>query len=144
MKIDKHPIVPQRVRRPPHEGWSWIDRRFLRHHAEPLCRDAITLYFFLAAVGDKHGMSFYGDATTAAILRIDPQAVRRARDELVAHDLVAHRHPFTQVLSLPGSEHPRPTQPLAGEPGDREPARLGDIMRELTIPRSSATPGGRP
>lgn len=138
MKIDKRPIVPQRVRRPPRGGWSWIDRRFLRHHAEALCGEAITLYFFLAAVGDKYGVSFYSDFTTAALLRLDPQAVRRARDELVAHDLVAHRHPFTQVLSLPRCEEP--PQPVGSEP-----TRLGDIMRQLTVPRSLATPpGGQP
>ena len=33
MKIDKRPIVPGRIRRVPREGWSRIDRRFLRHHA---------------------------------------------------------------------------------------------------------------
>ena len=31
---------------------------------------AVLLYFFLSAVADKHGLSFYGDGTLAALLRI--------------------------------------------------------------------------
>jgi len=136
MKIDKRPIVPERIRRVPREGWSWIDRRFLRHHASELSGEAIALYFFLAAASDKHGVSFYGDDTTAALLRLDLRTVERAREELEGQDLVAHRHPLTQVLSLPL----RRTASTRGEP-----ARLGDIMRSLAerTPAAASRPGGR-
>lgn len=136
MKIDKRPIVPGRIRRVPREGWSWIDRRFLRNHASELSGEAITLYFFLAAVSDKRGVSFYGDDTTAALLRLDLRAVERGRDELVAQDLVAHRHPLTQVLSLPQ----RRTTSNRGAP-----THLGDIMRSLAerTPAEAPRPGGR-
>jgi hypothetical protein len=50
--IHKELLIPARVRRPPREGWSWIDRRFLREHAARLSHEAITLYRFLAAVSD--------------------------------------------------------------------------------------------
>lgn len=137
VKIDKRPIMPERIRRVPREGWSWIDRRFLRHHASELSGEAIMLYFFLAAVSNKHGVSFYGDDTTAALLRLDLRAVMRGREELVAHDLVAHRHPLTQVLSLPLL---RRTTDSRGEP-----TRLGDILRGLTdgMQPASLEPGGR-
>ena len=59
--IKKKLLVPDRVRRPPKEGFSWIDRRFLREHAAKLTGDAVMLYFFLAAVSDQHGLSFYSD-----------------------------------------------------------------------------------
>jgi len=98
--IHKQVLLPDRVRRPPAEGWSWIDRRFLRDHASRISHDAILLYFFLVAVSDKHGLSFYRDATIAVRLRIQEQAVVRAREELVTEDLVAYRVPLTQVLSL--------------------------------------------
>ena len=65
--IHKQILLPDRVRRPPAEGWSWIDRRFLREHASRLSHNAILLYFFLVAVSDKHGLSFYGDATIAGV-----------------------------------------------------------------------------
>ena len=138
MKIDKRPVVPQRIRRVPREGWLWIDRRFLRHHAPALSGQAITLYFFLAAVGDKHGVSFYSDATTADLLRLDVGAVQDARDELMAHDLVAHRHPLTQVLSLPQRR---------ARSGSGEPTGLGDILRSLAggsrSPSGATRPGSR-
>jgi hypothetical protein len=99
--IQKQVLVPERVRRPPREGWSWIDRRFLREHAPRLSHEAIFVYLFLAAVSDQKGLSFYNDASIAVRLRIGEQAVVRARDELVREDLVAYRAPLTQVLSLP-------------------------------------------
>ena len=99
--IEKHLLVADRVRRPPREGFSWVDRRFLRDFASRLSGDAVFLYFFLAAVSDKHGLSFYGDATVAVRLRMREEAVVAARDDLVIHDLVAYQSPLTQVLSLP-------------------------------------------
>jgi hypothetical protein len=99
--IEKRILVVDRVRRPPREGFSWIDRRFVRDFASRLSGDAVFLYFFLAAVSDKHGLSFYGDATLAVRLRVREEAVVAARDELVAYDLVAYQAPLTQVLSLP-------------------------------------------
>ena len=99
--IQKQVLVPDRVRRPPREGWSWIDRRFLREHAPRLSHEAIFVYLFLAAVSDQKGLSFYNDASIAVRLRMGEQAVVHARDELVRENLVAYRAPLTQVLSLP-------------------------------------------
>jgi hypothetical protein len=120
--INKQVLLPDRVRRPPPEGWSWIDRRFLRDHASRLSHDAILLYFFLVAVSDKHGLSFYRDATVAVRLRMQEQAIVRARDELITEDLVAYRAPLTQVLSLRAS-------PLVRRGGGLQ--QLGDIFRTL-------------
>jgi hypothetical protein len=116
-------LVPERLRRPPATGWSWVDRRFVREHAARLSRDAVLLYFFLSAVADKHGLSFYGDATLAALLRMPLPALVEARDELLAHDLIAHEARFTQVLSLPSPVHRRSGQPGGGS------MQLGEILR---------------
>ena len=94
--VTKKLLVADRVRRPPREGFSWIDRRFLREYAAKLTGDAVLLYFFLAAVSDKHGLSFYSDSTIAVRLRMREQAVVNAREELVIHDLVAYQAPLTQ------------------------------------------------
>ena len=99
--IKKRLLVTDRVRRVPREGFSWIDRRFLREYGERLTGNAIVLYFFLAAVSDKQGLSFYSDASIAAHLRIREQTVVAAHEELLTQDLVAYQHPLTQVLSLP-------------------------------------------
>ena len=120
--IHKQVLLPDRVRRPPAEGWSWIDRRFLRDHASRLSHDAILLYFFLVAVSDKHGLSFYRDATIAVRLRMQEPAVVRAREELVTEDLVAYRTPLTQVLSLRAPA-------LVRRGGGLQ--QLGDIFRTL-------------
>lgn len=122
--IQKQVLVPDRVRRPPPEGWSWIDRRFLKQHASRLSHEAILLYFFLAAISDQNGLSFYSDTSTATRLRMGEQAVVRARDELVAEDLVAYRSPLTQVLSLPDR----------GRVSRGSLASLGEIFQSLGSP----------
>ena len=116
-------LVPARLRHLPETGWSWVDRRFVREHAAHLSRDAVLLYFFLCAVADKHGLSFYGDGTMAALLRINLSALISARDELLARDLIAHEARFTQVLSLPPAG-----QRCRYEPGQGL-IQLGELLR---------------
>jgi hypothetical protein len=125
--IEKHLLVADRVRRPPAEGFSWVDRRFLRDFASRLSGDAVFLYFFLAAVSDRQGLSFYNDATLAVRLRVREEAVVAAREELVVYDLVAYQTPLTQVLSLP-----RPRVERGG------PAALRELMRTLADEEQSA------
>ena len=105
--ITKHILVPSRLRRPPTTGWSWTDGRFVREHMDHLSREAVLLYFFLSAVADVNGLSFYGDGTVAARLRMPLSNLLQARDELLAYDLIAHEPPLTQVLSLPAMPAPR-------------------------------------
>lgn len=130
--IQKQVLLPDRVRRPPREGWSWIDRRFLREHAPRLTHEAIVLYFFLAAASDRNGLSHYSDATIAVRLRMSEAATVHAREELVREDLVAYRAPLTQVLSLP----------------DRSRVERGGVMslREMfqTMTQGNAQPGRQP
>jgi hypothetical protein len=120
-------LVPARLRRPPATGWSWVDRRFVREHAAYLSRDAVLLYFFLSAVADKHGLSFYGDGTLAALLRMPLPALIEARDELLSRDLIAHEVRFIQVLSLPP-----PSQTRRCEPG-QGPTPLGEVLRQAIM-----------
>lgn len=111
MTIHKRILIENRVRRPPADGFSWVDRRFLREFAARLSGDAVFLYLFLAAVSDKRGLSFYADSTLALRLRVGEVAVVRARDELIAADLVAYQAPLTQVLSLPAAGLERARRP---------------------------------
>ncbi len=113
--IHKRMLVPQRLRRPPSTGWSWVDRRFLREHGDYLSREAMLLYLFLAAVADRHGLSFYSDNTLASRLRLSQPVLEQAREELLDRDLIAHQLPLVQVLSLPSpgvSRRPEPGQGL--------------------------------
>jgi hypothetical protein len=127
--ILKQVLVPDRVRRPPREGWSWIDRRFLREHAPRLSHEAILLYFFLAAVSDKDGLSFYGEASIALRLRMSETVVVAARDELVAADLLAYRAPLAQLLSLPQARVQRRDGGLAA---------FGEILGTLAAPSTDS------
>lgn len=125
--IEKRLLVPQRLRRPPKSGWSWVDRGFLREHAEHLSREAVLLYFFLTAAADRNGLSFYSDGSIAALLRLTLPTLLAAREELVTHDLIAHEPPLTQVLSLPS------------RPGHRRREgeglfQLGELFRQLGAP----------
>jgi hypothetical protein len=110
-----------------------VDRRFVREHAERLSREAVLLYFFLAAVADRNGLSFYGDGTLATLLRMTLPALVQARDELLAHDLIAHEARFTQVLSLP----PPRDQRRRSEPGGGL-MHLGEILRQVIGPPQSS------
>jgi hypothetical protein len=121
--ITKRILVPSRLRRPPATGWSWIDGRFVREHMDHLAREAVVLYFFLSAVADVNGLSFYSDGTVAARLRMPLPSLLQARDELLAYDLIAHEPPLTQVLSLP----PRCQRRRSELGGGLMP--LGDILR---------------
>jgi hypothetical protein len=133
--IQKRLLIPARLRRPPATGWSWIDRRFLREHAERLSREALLLYFFLCAVADRHGLSFYSDGTLATLLRLTPPTLAEARDDLLRHDLIAYERPLTQVLSLPCLERRR------REPGQGL-LQLGEIFRQMAE-QSPASAAGR-
>jgi hypothetical protein len=134
--IQKRVLVPSRLRRPPATGWSWVDRRFLREYAERLSREAVLLYFFLTAVADQNGLSFYADGTLAALLRMSLPDLIQARDELLARDLIAHETRLIQVLSLPP-----PGQRRRSEPGQGL-LQLGEILRQVIAqPHSSGERG---
>src|SRR5438477_4433004 len=94
----KHILVAGRLRRPPATGWSWVERRFLREHGDYLSREAVLLYLFLAAVADRHGLSFFSDHALTSRLRLTQPLLEQARQELLERDLSAHQLPLVQVL----------------------------------------------
>jgi hypothetical protein len=113
-----------------------VDRRFVREQMAYLSREAVLLYFFLSVVADKHGLSFYGDGTLVIQLRMTLPNLVKARDELLARDLIACETRWTQVLSLPPcSQHRR------REPGQGLMA-LGDILRQAIALTHSSQEGG--
>jgi len=129
------------VREIPPEGFSWIDRRFVREgFINRLPPEAILLYFFLAAVSDAQGLSFYADPTIGKILKLDPEQITQARARLRQANLIAYRYPLYQVLELPrgikGPSRPSPGPPWKLPPRGGEPMSLGEILRRAGAEKS--------
>lgn len=136
--IQKRILVGERLRRPPATGWSWLDRRFLREHGDYLSREAVLLYLFLAAVADRHGLSFYSDPTLSSRLQLAPPVLQAARQELLDRDLIAMQLPLVQVLSLPAQLVSRRIEPGQGL------MLLGDVFRHIAATAPSETRRAKP
>jgi hypothetical protein len=106
----KRLLLPDRVRRI--EGpFSWIDHRFVTGgFLHDLSTIEILLYFFLVAVSDRNGLSFYHDDRIASLLKIDLPALGKAREGLIGRSLIAYQSPLYQVLSLPPKSIPLPSK----------------------------------
>jgi len=130
-RLQKEPLDPRRIRRVPVSGFSWIDRRFIREgFLEPLPAEAILLYFFLLAVSDARGLSFYADATVARWLKLSVEEVVQARARLLAAELILYAYPLYQVLPLPQAPKGRPQVPSSlGARRGGPPLSLAEILK---------------
>ena len=100
--LKKKPIDPERTRRIPAEGFSWLDRRFVREgFIEHLPAEAILLYFFLVSVADAEGLSFFADPTISRKLKLNSEELSQARARLLSAALILYEYPLYQVLPLP-------------------------------------------
>ena len=101
--FDRTPIRPDRVPRI-ESGFAAIPHRFLRDgfwaSLEP---HETLLYFLLALVADRQGMSFYRDDRLAGVLRFVLDDFLSARAGLLRKDLIVHDGTRHQILSLPPS-----------------------------------------
>jgi hypothetical protein len=106
----KRLLLPDRVRRI--EGsFSWIDHRFITGgFLHDLSMIETLLYFFLVAVSDRNGLSFYHDDRIVSLLKIDLPALGKAREGLIRRSLIAYQSPLYQVLSLPPRSIPLPSK----------------------------------
>ena len=83
-------------------SFSWIDHRFITGgflHELPTVE--ILLYFFLVAVSDRNGISFYHDDRICSLLKIGLSSLGEARQGLIGRFLLAYEPPIYQVLALP-------------------------------------------
>jgi len=129
--MKKQLVCPERLRRVPSQ-FSWIDQRLFRGARTASCdAQALALYLFLVTVADAQGLSFYSDASIARVLRWETLQLAAARQRLVQADLIAHRPPLYQGLSL---------DPIA-PPGERlgTAVSVGEILRRALAPE-----GGTP
>jgi hypothetical protein len=92
---------------------------------------ATALYLVLCLVADRQGLSYWGEARLQALVGLDAVALRRARDELQRHDLLAFDGKLYQLLSLPPGDCPTtpPAEKSRREPGRPEP--IGSLLASL-------------
>ena len=89
-------------------SFAWIDHRVITGgFLDDLSCYEILLYFFLVAVSDRNGLSFYHDDRICGLLKIDLFSLGKARERLVHRSLIDYKAPVYQVLDLP----PRPVVP---------------------------------
>jgi hypothetical protein len=94
----RQPVDPTRLRTLPRH-FAWIDHR-LRARLRELSLEEIALLVFLHLAADRHGLSFWADATIARQLGLREGDVIQARFRLVAKGLIVYRYPLYQLLPL--------------------------------------------
>lgn len=96
----KRILNDKRLRHIP-RSFSWIDRRFIQDgHILGCAKDELLLYLFLTMVGDRYGISFYGDVRINGLLKIKQEALDMARKGLIEKGLIEYQKPLYQVLEL--------------------------------------------
>jgi hypothetical protein len=112
--MQKQPLSLAQLRQTPRQ-FSWVDQRLVRErYIDRLSHQACALYLFLLTVADAQGLSYYAEPTLCQRLSMSPAALRQARQDLIAHQLVAYRRPLYQVLAL-DAPHTQVAEPPADD-----------------------------
>lgn len=97
-------------------SFSWMDHRFITGgFLKELTSMEILVYFFLVAVSDRYGISFYHDDRICHLLKIDLSSLGQAREGLMQRSLIAYEFPVYQVLQLPLKPVAPPTEEQLAE-----------------------------
>jgi hypothetical protein len=67
----------------------------------------LLVYLFLVLVSDRHGLSFYSYDAICSLLELTLDEYIKARDSLIARELIAFDGTIFQVLELPCAPIPR-------------------------------------
>ena len=99
--IRKKILAPDRIRQI--EGsFGFIPHRFLTDgFLAALRQHELLLYLFLITAADRYGLSFYSCNSICSLLGLTSDQYQKARDGLIAKDLIAFDRTIFQVLSLP-------------------------------------------
>ena len=111
--IHRAPILPERVRSIGGQSFAFLPHRFLREgFFASLTSDELRLYVLLVLAADRHGLSFYHYDSICSLLELPLESYLRARNALIAKDLIAFDGTRFQVLSLPQRPHFEPARSL--------------------------------
>jgi len=99
--IRKKVLNPDRIRKIT-GGFSFIPHNFIRDgFLATLNQEELLLYFFLALVSDRYGLSYYAYDSICTFLQITLDQYIESRDSLIDKDLISFDGSLFQVLSLP-------------------------------------------
>ena len=94
-------------------SFGFIPHRFLTDgFLTALDQHQLLLYFFLALVSDRYGLSYYGYDSICTATRLTLEQYIEARNSLIRKELIAFDGTLFQVLQLP-SKPPAPMTPKA-------------------------------
>jgi hypothetical protein len=127
-------LLPDRLRHLPSQ-FSWVDQRLIRRrHLQDCDHSAWALYLFLTTVADAQGLSYYSDASTMRLVKLDPVQLSAARQQLIGAGLLCYQKPLYQLLALP-----EPGAPAA----DSSPSqRSGQTQSVAQVLRRALQGGG--
>lgn len=112
--VQRAPILPERVRAIAGQGFAFVPHRFLREGFFASLRpDELRLYVLLVLAADRNGVSFYHYDSICSLLELPLESYLRARNALIAKDLIAFDGTRFQVLSLPERPHVDAARPLS-------------------------------
>lgn len=95
-------IVDRRGLRRMPRSFSWVDPHVaVCGHLRELDLCAQGLYLFLATVGNRNGVSWYGDRALKKLSGLSQAQLEEGRQQLVKRRLIAFEAPFYQVLEVP-------------------------------------------
>jgi len=129
----KRVLRPERLRRVP-EQFSWVDQALVqRHLIDRIDARSAALYLFLVTVADAQGLSYYGGRAMGQRLKLDPDDLVAAREQLIGLDLIAYEAPLYQVLSVSGTPIAQRQLATPESRAARHGAglvRLGDLLEQ--------------
>lgn len=114
--VPRAPILANRVRCVGGQSFAFLQHRFLREgFFASLAPDQLRLYVLLVLAADRNGLSFYHYDSICSLLEITLETYIRARNALIAKDLIAFDGTRFQVLSLPDKPRFDNPPPLASD-----------------------------
>ena len=128
--MQKHLLVPSRVRRVPRQ-FSWVDQRLVRdNHMSGCSVEVLALYLLLVTVADAQGLSYYADASIGRLLSLSPAQLAAAREALIHAGLIAYEPPLYQVLALDRVTEPPTSAKTRSSRGAGELKAVREVLRQ--------------
>jgi hypothetical protein len=130
-RIERTPIVAERVRRIDGQSFCFIPHRFLREgFFVSLRADELLLYLLLVLAADRNGISFYHQDSLCSLLEMPMHRYLDARNGLIDADLLAFDGRRFQLLSLPAKPVARQRMLLRTEQdfAEHDPATIRQLI----------------